>query len=388
MFSKHNPIHCIIPPHMLRALAESDDPTVREIALRAFTTASILRGRRQILGQITMTRHSEGEHRSIYDCHKMQLLPGLLERVVVRPVVLIWSPRMIPPHGHCQERSRGFTLIELLVVISIIAILIGFLLPAVQMSRETARQVQCKNNLKQFGLAFQTHHDQLGFFPTGGWDWSTPPTFNNGQPAVGADQQAGWGFQLLPYMEGGIVWQGGQATTDQQRTLVAIATPNKLFFCPSRRSAQTVTFSNPLFLKGIQVTHALTDYAAANWEGTGVVRQYKPNRIADITDGTSSTLLVSEKRLDLSRLGQPQAGDNEGYTAGWDEDTIRRTDKPPAPDLRGGSDKKQFGSSHPTGINALFVDGSVRPIKYTIDERIFQYLGNKSDGQVINSSGN
>jgi prepilin-type N-terminal cleavage/methylation domain-containing protein/prepilin-type processing-associated H-X9-DG protein len=280
-----------------------------------------------------------------------------------------------------RPRRGGFTLIELLVVIAIIAILIGLLVPAVQKVRESAARLQCQNNLKQIGLAFHSHHDALKYFPSGGHDWFTPPTYINGVPAVGAQQKAGWGFQVLPYLEASTTWRAG--------AIVAIATPHPVFFCPSRRPPQTLTIPDdytPPLNPGGNLTHALCDYGGSNLENTGAVQRYTPARIADITDGTMNTLLVSEKRLNLTTLGQGASDDNEGYTCGFDEDTIRTTAYAPLPDYTTGKDKKhRFGSSHSYGINAVFADGSVRSISYSIDPTIFGYLGNKSDGHAINA---
>jgi prepilin-type N-terminal cleavage/methylation domain-containing protein len=293
-----------------------------------------------------------------------------------------------------HRRVTGFTLSELLVVIAIIGALFGLILPAVQASREASRRMSCQNNLKQLGIAFQNHHDQYGFFPSGGWEWYTPPTYLNGIPLIGADQQGGWGFQILPFLEGRTIWAGGQATTDFDRSLVAIATPSAVFFCPTRRAPQTVTFAEPpwrdiAYLNGQVATHALCDYAAANDQGNGVVRQYVPVKISEIIDGTSNALLIADKRLNLNQLGQHPKDDNEGYTAGFDQDTIRRTDIKPAPDSRGSdpTGQKRFGSSHPGGIEALFVDGSVHFLRYTISAKVFHALGNIQDGRIIPGDG-
>ena len=103
-------------------------------------------------------------------------------------------------------RKRGFTLIELLVVIAIIGILVSLLLPAVQQAREAARRTQCKNNLKQLGLALHNYHDVHNAFPAGYYSW---PTTNGTAPAgmqldpTTWDAGPGWGwtFSLLPFLE-------------------------------------------------------------------------------------------------------------------------------------------------------------------------------------------
>ena len=95
---------------------------------------------------------------------------------------------------HPGPARRGFTLIELLVVIAIIAILIALLLPAVQQAREAARRTQCKNNLKQFGLALHNYHDAFGFFAPSG------PGLPNGHPND-TNPRVGWQVRILPYMD-------------------------------------------------------------------------------------------------------------------------------------------------------------------------------------------
>ncbi len=306
-----------------------------------------------------------------------------------------WSRR--PWHRRINHRAqanrRGLTLIELLVVITIICILAGLLLPAVQAVREAARRTQCLNSLKQIGMAFHSHHDALRYFPTAGGDWGTPPTYVNGSPAVGAQQGAGWGFQILPYLEGTNAWRGGSAATDNARQRVAVGAVFPVFFCPSRRAPTTLAYADAYISQGPDdlVTHALCDYASNNLgDGTGAIRGNAfgvPLRIADITDGTSTTLLVSEKRLNLYYSGNGnRSDDNEGYTSGDDWDTMRTANLPPAPDTNLPTTENgfaNFGSSHRSGFNILFADGSVKHVSYSIDQTVFSRLGTRADGQPV-----
>jgi prepilin-type N-terminal cleavage/methylation domain-containing protein len=278
-----------------------------------------------------------------------------------------------------RRGTAGFTLIELLVSISIIGVLVSLLIPAVGSAREAARRVQCQNNLRQLGLAVIQHETARNAYPTGGWNWDQPPTFENGRPVVGDGQRAGWGFQILPYLEATTVWQSDPVT--------AIAATESVFFCPTRRGPQQVTWRDAFDppLTGTELARGLCDYAASNLDNTGVIQRYEAVRARHVKDGMSATLLIADKRLNRAKLGRAQEDDNEGYTAGWNSDTIRRTDKRPQPDFTSSADvdgDNLFGSSHPGVFNTVYLDGSVHVLSYDLDLDAFRSSGHIRDGNV------
>ena len=307
----------------------------------------------------------------------------------------------------------GFTLVELLVVIAIIAMLVTLLLPAVQSAREAARRTQCTNHLKQMGLAFQNHHSALEYFPScGGPDWTWQMTYNDaGNPVVGEKQHGGWGFQILPYCEEVSVWEGGGAKDNMSKSLFARSQKLSWMFCPTRREPEAVEatywLQNPRS-SGKRLPHAKNDYCAAAHDtnvrfsdgrvfdkpqGVGAVTRswvsntesVPPTTIGKLEDGTSKTMLLGEKRMNVSLLGQMQANDNEGYTTGWNHDTMRYVGRRPLPDFNHASDPgdDRFGSSHTAGLNICHADGSVKFISYSMEPDVFKALGVRMDGSVL-----
>jgi prepilin-type N-terminal cleavage/methylation domain-containing protein/prepilin-type processing-associated H-X9-DG protein len=303
-----------------------------------------------------------------------------------------------------DQQRRGFTLIELLVVIAIIAVLIGLLVPAVQKVREASNRARCANNLRQIGLAFHNHHDVFHAFPDGGEHWDPvayPRVMNGGTPAASPNQNWGWGFQILPYIEQENLWKNPDSNLVRGTTV-------PIYFCPSRRA--------PMIIQVGSIGIAMLDYAgnagtddndplggAAIGNGRNGLVVRRPDgsgsrsgrvRIGrNIPDGTSSTLLVAEKRMRPDHLGQAQLDDDQGYTAGWDRDEISWGISPPAPDTPGESGDYQFGSAHGSGFNAVFADGSVRHISYSIQSNndltagplgVWQRICVRDDGLPVN----
>jgi prepilin-type N-terminal cleavage/methylation domain-containing protein len=150
--------------------------------------------------------------------------------------------------------KRGFTLVELLVVIAIIGILVALLLPAVQAAREASRRTQCKNQLRQIGLAMQNHVGVYGVFPTGGAViYPNIADYVEGGKPLGPDKQGlGWAYQILPFLEEGALQ--GLITQDQLQ-----AASITLYVCPSRRGVSQAQSSQNAENKSV----FLIDYAAA-----------------------------------------------------------------------------------------------------------------------------
>ncbi len=341
-------------------------------------------------------------------------------------------PSCSKPRGQRCQRGLGFTLVELLVVIAIIGILVALLLPAVQAAREAARRTQCSNQLKQIGLACQLHVDSHGFLPSGGWEryWVGDP--NRG---FGKRQPGSWGFSILPFIEQQAAYNMAKQLDypSPRRAAIArmLAQPIAAFYCPSRRPAVAYPDSflnyrnaeDPPQVRG-QYLVAKSDYAANSGDGirsadlsspvtyhqadlgtflwvdtddstsqyyhTGVSYYRSEVKYRQISDGLSNTYLVGEKYMnpDFYLTGE-WWDDNQNLYVGYEWDNHRLTTNnsirisTPLQDTPGLADQYRFGSAHSGAWNAVFCDGSVHAISYSIDAETHRRLGNRLDGQTV-----
>lgn len=315
-----------------------------------------------------------------------------------------------------QDRNgsrRGFTLIELLVVIAIIAVLIALLLPAVQQAREAARRSQCKNNIKQLGLAFHNYHDVYNTLPPG---WVSA----NYQVPAGETTIWSWGAFLLPYLDQAPLYNTvspGTRRIDQNLALgganaAALTSPLPVFSCPSDvgpalnnfdaslgdavTGPDFATYNRYVTNGSANVAIAKSNYVISADTGDSntpavLAATYGPPLgvgwgdskvgIRDITDGTSNTILVGERAFRLKGL-YIGAGNALGFSPATSSGSylnqqcrsclaviavpywgINQTVTNPSHQSRG------YSSTHVGGAHFLMGDGGVRFISENVDHK-------------------
>ena len=341
----------------------------------------------------------------------------------------------------CKSRQKGFTLIELLVVITIIGMLIGLLLPAVQKVRSAAARLQCANNLKQIGLAIMNYESTYRTFPAGYLDNMTTSPVNatattNPDPNIGW----GWGALILPYLEQEPLFKSININSIAMNNTSAAAiafrkTVIKGLLCTSDNTdlntfrilgtvnpSDDTTDLTTIFLSGpdgnfklIKFELAKSSYAGINGQaeltdfdcalGLGMLLRGRGVSIAEVTDGLSNTLFVGErssilfyKQADGSRpsvctwVGALPGGDLINgifprapalYILGH---TGEPSDphKPNSPQANGFFRPEDFTSKHSGGVNFLFGDGSVKFITDSIDGQTWVKLGTRQGGETTN----
>jgi prepilin-type processing-associated H-X9-DG protein len=337
------------------------------------------------------------------------------------------SLRQEPRSAH----STGFTVIELVVVVSVIAVLMGVLLPAVQQARENARKFQCRNNLMNIGFAVQSYSHTFGRLP--------PGSVNDTAPVLSRMQgyHMSWIAQLLPYLEHSGTYRKFDFghSVYAKANAVARATRLGVLLCSSASVVQTVlpfqpgTAEDPSFVPppGAEVPPSipmdqwaseqritcLSHYAGCHHDSElpidvdqhGVLFLNSGVRWRDITDGRACTIAVGEVTSDLLRnagwiagtratlrntglpINQPaitapgMPADTAAWTGNW-ELTESQAEELRMPVVDYSRVVGGFGSVHLGGAHFLFADGSVRFLAANIDFDTYRQMGHRSDGEL------
>ena len=315
----------------------------------------------------------------------------------------------------CQRSSvrsgasrSGFTLVELLVVIAIIGVLVALLLPAVQAAREAARRTSCINKLRQWGLAVHNHHDSLGYIPQG----------NQNNP------RRVWVVLVWPYVESGSMYAQFDQTqhfylppnTVTSTTNGIYAKTAPLYYCPSDR--MNAIWKGDIYYRArgsyvINWGNQAVPYNAADTAqdpGKGIAPfGYEDNasgslprkvRLANFTDGTSNTLLISEIIMAGNDSDFDIRGDwlnddrpctqfmtintpNSGTDVSPYCNAATYPKNPPCTTTGSGNSYKAARSKHPGGVNALIGDGATRFFTNSVSITNWRALGTMDGGEVI-----
>ena len=341
--------------------------------------------------------------------------------------------RLFQSNAKLRRGEAAFTLIELLVVIAIIAVLVALLLPAVQQAREAARRSQCKNNLKQLGLALHNYHEQFNILPehrvTGGCcGWSSlnlPPGLSYGNIS--------WIAMLLPNLDQGplynlinfqdqtngpnySVFGGGTGKFPPAGNLLARITVLPTLMCPSNPQAKILNnqsaFADSWGDGGLNA--ARTDYVGnMGWTNAGHRDCYLvPNGnyggeawsypgapfdglltgangvigwgcvgLKDITDGTSNTVMVMEDHHWTNGRQTPQSTFGDGAWMG--PYSIHSMKAPINFNAQGDFRCDQMSSIHTGGAHCVMSDGSVRFLGESLDWTVRRAIATRGQGEVV-----
>jgi prepilin-type N-terminal cleavage/methylation domain-containing protein len=281
-------------------------------------------------------------------------------------------------------RRTGMTLIELIVVVAIIGVLVSLLLPAIQSTRESARRMQCQNNLRQIGVGLALHANANEAFPAGCLGCAVDPAASPSPQK----RLISWNVQLLPFLEEKALWQSFDfekpAFDNANRSVTKTVVP--LFLCPS--ATEDILLSPANRWKG----SAFTDYAGIyGVEGDGrdhSTSDTTPLQVLNdaslgveifeelvspkqVTDGLSKTAAISETVR--RRVTEAEWANGENIFAQGEASPIN-----PQPIPKSGN---EIGSPHPRGASLVFCDARVEFVAETIDQAVLNAMLTRAGGE-------